>query len=1013
MLLLIWLHWWFFYQLLQLVLTTWLRNNIPNSKTAIRKLKFLNARIDSSVTQEFNLTAFKEKIIQSGYGFKKAYPIASARDIEIALIGIFEYIGRIRFLRPRFIFVFDELDKIEAHHNTSIEQKEKYSAENDNNATNAELTRKRQQTTSRILANLKHFFTTAKAKFIFIAGREMYDATLADINDRNYFLGSIFHDVIYINSFLTEDPNPLNKGVDEHFKKKEDAAHTSYYHGMAEEFLCQFLMPKKFFYKEKGKMVKARLDNPKSIGPGEERKSISLKTYNLYLKNHSELKNDPLVLRRVIMMLNQFITYLAHRSSGSPKKLTHLLENYICKNSGILFDQGKKEYLDIRSIVAKRGDCSPRSLFLHFDYYSQYTFGVIDYLTVPYYYNISRYVRRYNDKLMVSTAYLLDHLYKFHDFGFSWRNLEVTPEIIDVNKAPTLRKLIEEIVNFLGNTHLQYVVSGLYDFKFKKKISYEINFLSKVSERESAAMNFTLDESQEVKAHFKRKLEQIVKDYGAENTFKYIHSKGYIQQSLGDLHYYDQEYDDASIMYKDAIQHIIRDNDKESRNSLRLVVIICRIMLKMGITFERKKAYTSAFMVYGDMADLVIKSIEIELKKLGLVKRKDEHGNIFIHKRLEDGSPDYSKDTTLSEYDKNYFGEILRLPLFPKTHSHLFKSATAETVRLLYQPFVAKLYVQDKEKIGGITDADIKLALADIAFLTKITNPQIEKLILAEYHNKVGDLLYFINYRAGYTGEKESEMDKYNKFSAQKLYRTSLQLLGDKNKHPIDILFDNYIDIPDFVGSDKVNFRFEEIKMIASNLSDLGDAYMSAMDKTALNAGIVYDIKVISLYFDEDVVQDKSYYLKRLFDRNKGFSKPLVCYFLSYFFYKWNNDSSKASFQCIKAMHLIEQSSSYIAGRLRGKSEREEFIQYTEKMVKKVLSFIYRSYSASTRQEIERMKEIFKLERKDVESNFNYILNNLPSISEVNEILMLYRLLKLRLCPPESEDVIHEAFRRI
>lgn len=36
-----------------------------------------------------------------------------------------------------------------------------------------------------LLANMKYFTNTAKAKFIFIAGREMYDGYLADLTDRS------------------------------------------------------------------------------------------------------------------------------------------------------------------------------------------------------------------------------------------------------------------------------------------------------------------------------------------------------------------------------------------------------------------------------------------------------------------------------------------------------------------------------------------------------------------------------------------------------------------------------------------------------------------------------------------------------------------------------------------------------------------------------------------------------------------------------------------------------------
>lgn len=971
----------FLYQLIRLVLASWLKNNIPTNAMAIEKLKLLNARIDSHLTFEQG-AKFNNSIFDIGLGKKKVYPIADARDIEIALISTFEYIDRIVFPKPRFVFVFDELDKIEAHQNRSIEDKEEYTV----NTTSAELTRKRQQATSKILANLKHFFTTARAKFIFIAGREMYDATLADISDRNYFLGSIFHDVIYVNSFLTEDPEPLHRGGNGFQVASGNPEHSSYYHSMAEEFLCQFLMPTDFMYRENQKFRKARLDNPKKIKPGEVRKSVSLKTYYLFLKNHSELKNDETDIQRVILMLNQFITYLAHRSSGSPKKLTHLLESYICSNTEMLFDKERQDYLNIRALVAKRKDCKSEKLFLHFDYYSQYTFGLIGYLTVPYYYNISRYVRRYNDKLMVSTAYLIDHLYKFHDFGFSWRNLEVTPEIIDVNKAPTLRKLIEDIVGFLSYTHLQHVVSGLYDFKFKKKIAFEINFLSKVSERESAALNFTLDESQEVKGHFHRTLEYSIQEHKSLKETGYIHSKGFIQQSLADLHYYDQQYDEASILYKDAIQQIARDDDEKPEVSLRLVVLLCRIMLKLGLTFERKKAYTSALMAYGQLANLVIKSLEIELKDLGLIKKLDEHGTIKIY-QIDREDPSKSIKEVTCEDDINYFDRIFKEPLFSKTYNFLYKSTTSETVRLLYQAFMAKLHVQDKEKIGGITDRDIDITLKEIAFLTKISNTEVERKIRSEYHNKIGDLLHFKNYTS-------------NVHTAEKHYEDAIRVLIDKKSDLFEIIF-GFIK-----RQTEKSLRFEEIKMLASNLSDLGDATLNNSESGTYTFNIATLETTLSVFKNAEGIESEGSTehtaLKELF-KSKGPNRAIVCYFLSYYFFLINDDHSKASFQCMKVFHLIELSSSqlkkeYISTHSSLALQRmKTSLQTIEAVVKKVLSSIYRSYSSSTRQEIARIKEIFKIiEPKDLGQSFHFILNNLPSISEVQEILMIYQLLKLR-----------------
>ena len=973
-----------FFKLIRFLIHRTFYNIFPNHFSAIKKLIFLNNRIDTYITEE-NKISIKNSYLNKLFSKKLAYTIAGSRDIEIALLDIFEYIDRIKFFfKPKFIFVFDELDKIEAHRNTTIIEKEEF-LKNSKYTTNAELTRSRQEATSKILANLKHFFSTARAKFIFIAGREMYDATLGDISNRNYFLGSIFHDVIYINSFLTEDPVSLKTPSEDSY----EFSHVSYYHSMAEEFVCQFLMPKKFDYKDKDKKYKARLDNPKRIRretskwikfgflKPERRKSISLKTYNLYLEACSGLSQTD--IKKIIFSLNQFIIYLSHRSSGSPKKMTHLLENYICKDNNWL-SRGDNQYREIRylSVVDTSRKRNRDTLFLHFDYYSQHVFGFTNYLSIPYYYNISRYVRRYNDKLMVSTSYLIDHLYKFHDFGFSWRNLEVTPEIIDVNKAPTLRKLIEDIVTFLSYTHLQYIVSGLYDFKFKKKISYEINFLSKISDRESAALNFTLDESQEVKGHFYKKLEIINKDYSNKINEDYIHSKGYIQQSLADLYYYDQEYDDASVIYKDAIQSI-RSNDNEEI-SIRLIIVLSRIMLKLALSFEKKKAYTSAFMAYVELSDLILSSIEIELEKIGYVKLK-ENNDINVYKVGKDGKLG-SKE---NEFFINYFTDIFNQPISSESHRGVLKTTVLETVRLLYQPFIAKLHVQNKEKLGGITDADIELTLKEVSFLTKVTNPILEKKILSEYHNKIGDLLFFSNYNT----------DKYDAnfmyLNALKLFAQSTDPTSEQNDNVVDIIFDYLIN----QESDRLSF--EELKMVASNLSDYGDSLLSEVNKD--DQELNFNIDTLDLL--EKIIQDpkKLDSLKKdiISVYNNGrLNTVFCCYALSYYFYFKNDDHSKASFQFIKILHVLEINKSELIKIFDNISRKKDFFEKLKKIVEKILYSIYRSYHSSTRQEIDRIKSIFKLrETKDIDREFHYILNNLPSISEAHEVLMLYKLLTI------------------
>ena len=59
----------------------------------------------------------------------------------------------------------------------------------------------------------------------------------------------------------------------------------------------------------------------------------------------------------------------------------------------------------------------------------------------------------YGDKLLVSSSFLISHIFKLHNNGFSWRNLEQTPELLEINKTPEIREYIGSIIDFMNHTH--------------------------------------------------------------------------------------------------------------------------------------------------------------------------------------------------------------------------------------------------------------------------------------------------------------------------------------------------------------------------------------------------------------------------------------------------------------------------------------------------------------------------------------------------------------------------------
>ncbi|MEL6561088.1 MAG: hypothetical protein AAFQ94_23045 [Bacteroidota bacterium] len=655
-----------------------------------------------------------------------------------------------------------------------------------------------------------------------------------------------------------------------------------------------------------------------------------------------------------------------------------------------------------------------RKTYLKFSPNDLYTFGLINYLTTPYFHNITRHVRNYGDKLMVSTSYILDHLYKFHNEGFSWRNLEVTPEIIDVNKAPVLRKLIGEIVDFLAYSNLKIITSGLYDYKFNSRIAQEIDYLSKISEHESAAFNFTLDESQEIKKHYKRKLHLILKENpfasknemknNTSNYFEFIHSIALIQQSLGDLYYYDQEYDDAITSYQNAI-HMFRNNDGDPL-PVDLMIIYTRIMLKLCQALEKKKSYHSALMGYSSLTQVILLSMDVNIVQLGLKKSKLYGSGLrYILKG----------DEKFKEHHYSYFGDFVDKKFAGTRFKLLQKTMTVENMRLMFQPFISKLYAIEKVKNGGVTWDDIETCLDEIAFVLNLASEETRKILEAEYYNKIGDLLFYKNISSKKLMEKSAiQKSKYfNKFDDSpscSIFYKQVMLLCTGNSvesTPVKEYLHKTLKKAWF-KTYYADCRFDQLKTLANNLSDLGDSLIPCSN-IRFPLKHLWDKKLnsdLALSTDNDAnsanckaylknrdeISDKVKYLRDFSDLQDA----IACFIYSHKAHVFNNDHKRASFQYLKILHLI-------VSKCELTELRKTNVKYIKSnLIRNILVSLYRSYSSSTRPELAKLMSIFKIEGDPSDQFAGYILNQLPPIGEVQEVIALFNYIRIYSAEAES-----------
>ena len=621
----------------------------------------INAVIYEENKKELSLSFpkfFNNISLPFGKNKKKEFPVAGAREIEMSLLSILsdiESLSTLRF-RPRFVFIFDELDKIQPR--DEVEEEVSSSKQ----YVETEWVKRRQDTIRKILTNLKHFFNSAKAKFVFIAGREMYDAALADISDREALIGSMFHEIIYINSFYKDPADERLSDI------------TS----MTERYIAQFLIPDDWVLKKRKEL---------SNFP-DKRFEYNFYWFNRYLEDtFTELSHRERI--KITVTLQDFVSYVSYRSNGAPKKITRLLEEYITS-----YPDEKDNF---SSTIITKGD--KRNLYLHFSYYDQYIFTMGKYLFNPFVLAVNKYISQFEDKLLVSTSFLLNHLYKFHKVGFSYKTLELTPEIIAIYKAPELRDFILRLINFLNRTHIRKIISGLYDFKFRSQLEREISYISKISEKESAALNFTLDESLDIKSIFRTQLKNEKKYWKAKRELSNnIETIVTINSYLGDLNFNDNQFLKAIHFYNEALISFKKVKIEKTKPDTMINYI--RIYLKLGLSYEMVKNMSEALLSF--------ETVFYEAKK-------------YVDKCI--------KDKGWSKFQ------------YPRENPPLLVIQ-----RLFYQALLAKLFIIEKNTIKSLTKNQINANIQSFkSVVNKYLEPEQQFLLKTEYYNKIGDLLFYKN----------------------------------------------------------------------------------------------------------------------------------------------------------------------------------------------------------------------------------------------------------------------------
>ena len=798
--------------------------SFDKSRVCLARLNYLSDWITSEISEEqsYNVnTSGKIKNNPLSLGMKRSRGrkthVITVRDIEAELIDIINTINSSACLehnRVQFIIVLDELDKIEQQEEIRdnadadiLTPPEFTTTVNgfSNNATNNE----RKNVVLHILGNMKLFLTTAKAKFIFISGREMFDAYLADTSDREYAISSIFSGVINVNSFLYPDREQSDVG------------------SLTEQYLAEILIPEDYLWHQ---TLNNAIDN-KIL----KREAASLRWYTQYLTelvdqenlDSEERRQRIMEIRHIVTFLHDFIAYLSHVSKGAPKKIVLHLDEYVRRRQDCVklydwddhMEYGKSYYSENRYNTKKHKGVQ-QDYVLYFTPQDQQKIGFISYLTAPLKNVLINSVSNYNDKLLIEASFLIDHLFKFHGRGFSWRNIEQTPELLDVSKTSDLGDFIASIMEFMQQQHLSPIMVGLYKYKFRKRISEEIAYISRISDEAAALFNFTLNESKPTRQYNIKLLNYYMKlnaQVGTcENKKVYYDVMSRIHATLADLYFLEENYARALQEYRNSISLLDQLKDSKGQESSTTTITRLRNTLKMALTCEYSKNYETAYAIYCNLVDKMISVREVDERKLGLdlvntwtndwrikqpmIVDPNIHKIDCCEKILNEINPNNRLNTYKhevydlmwkdgrqyekyenSEYSLNFENLVSGFSknLSPEKSHFIAKLSLFEDVRLVYKAILAKLFIIEKMNMSGITLSNIETAEAEFKYLHRTTNLKEKFFVSADFFNELGKILYYKNNLTLISANKNIDKQKLYKTLNNSLNQTLKKILND------------------------------------------------------------------------------------------------------------------------------------------------------------------------------------------------------------------------------------------
>jgi len=661
---------------------------------------------------------------------------------------------------PDIHFIFDELDKLSGI--VSPELAATDAVEQDREALDSE--RQRAYRLRSLLSDMKRVISSAPARFIFVGGRTLHDEWVRDQNrlgSTQPLLTSIFDHEIYLPSLLVDfsraryantivdaDTQPdrmLDLRIKEFLVSSYHSARV-FQDALKESRFVPFIGLQTMStsaQKFSESSVRKREDfSELTLIDARRRQKLTLADDDAYLKLLAVWQEE---------FFNIFVGFLAYRSAGSPKKLNELLAELVRPSGALLHPEIEGDIM-----VPSSQDA------LVIDEKELFRMQLINSLFRHIETSFGNDLLQRDDKITINTIFMFDFLMKMHNRAFSWSSIERLDELAHIHRAPDLRRLFDSVISNSAERYFHRVLNGLFSFRFRSELAIEIRYLSRISQTEMAALNFTLDESQELKATFTRMLEKS----GDANPD--------LMTALGELYEFDQAYDIARQHYERAIVAIdsefVRLNGEQlgPDNNLQAAMndalagngVVEGLTVQDLVTSERPGPPEDPFLhaMLGQSQsgkDAIRINLPWGIRRLRLMLQV---GLTYEQQADEERAQAQYQSAQL------FASHLLRTALATEQGDPAPLSHVLKHLPLIFQPVFASAWVAEKLENGvdtslSIVEHEIRFLRSHLPFvniqgatdtpeLAEVTEKPRDArsnhlLVMAEIHNKAGDLNFF------------------------------------------------------------------------------------------------------------------------------------------------------------------------------------------------------------------------------------------------------------------------------